>query len=352
MNQLLILTEKDGKLGFLRNWDIKHSRGNYAGDKEARLQKETNKMIERGMPLAHAKRLAKLEFSPGLNPLHDRLQQAGGYFNSSGGSLGMKTWRYRFSRPGAQIHTRKTARFLAEEFIADDEIELEFSEGIIAQDFKIRLFFKTGLLYLNQCADRIQLSVIGDESAETFVARDYPSLLKKYPGPVNRHFLQLLENIGFEEPLSLANADVKAAALEVLEAAANDEMRVQALLESLVADSLSERDEAAKELKEGYYKWQGLIGKFKPEIEFDDIAKKKFKKMVATAPGTDEQDFVNSMDLVNNRGSLLGLLKCVDEEESGLVVSRLQEVTGESFGYDIGKWTKLIDPESLADQEE
>ena len=74
------------------------------------------------------------------------------------------------------------------------------------------------------------------------------------------------------------------------------------------------------------------------------------RKVVATAPGTDKQDFVNSMDLLNNRRSLLSLLKCVDEGESGLVVSRLQEITGESFGYEVDQWTKLIDPESLKER--
>ena len=350
MNELVILTEKEGKLGFLRNWDIKDSRENFDGGKEARLQKEIDEMLERGMPLAHAKRMAEHQLEFGLNPFLEKLQQAAGRFSSSGGSPGKTTWRFRFSRPGVQIHTRKTAKVLAVEFIADDEVELEFMEGNNEHDFRVRLLCNSGLLYLNQTADKIQLSVIRDGDAKTYIARDFPSLLAKHPEPVKKHFFQLLENIGFEEPLSLANADVKTAALEVLEAAESDEMRVQGLLQSLVADSLSVRDEAAEELKEGYYKWQGLIEKFKTDIEFDDIAKKKFRKVVATAPGTDKQDFVNSMDLLNNRRSLLSLLKCVDEGESGLVVSRLQEITGESFGYEVDQWTKLIDPESLKER--
>ncbi len=346
MDGLIKLVVVDGRLCMLKNWRKDDARARTGEDQEDRLDDETLKLIERGIPEKHARKLAERRVQMGIMPPSaKRLEKvfseiAGRTAGSSSNSSGEDNWERRFRAGGLDARARRIGEQMRFEFNTQGGIELSFLDD--EDDFKIRLFTDSGVFYIHQNVERTQFVLIRGEDAKVFVADDYYQLREKHSEIIESELLPVLKEIGISEPMTLDGEDSLEVALDILEAHQDDWMKVQGLLDGLQSDSISGREAAYQKLLNGYYKWYGLIDELKSELKLDESAEAKLNKVLTAAPGTTVQDYVMELDLLNDKKELLRLLKVVPENESAPVISQLKELTGESHGYDIEAWTKVI----------
>lgn len=335
MANLIRLTVNDGRLSILKNWDKKEARANVSETRESRLEALTKEYVEHGMDEKRARDIAEIklkrERATGIaldfEALADSIPRVNSRGRSSGGR-GTVSCKFSGDVQGSlnEQGGNRTFQFL------EAKSGLEFMLVDSNKRFILRVFADVGLLELRQNKDRIRIVSTVGEKPLVISAPNYQQLVADNPEFINDVLVPLLKNFGLDKPMSFGNERVAEVGLEILKANQSDEMEVLSLLQQLGDDSLKDRELAYEALSKGYYKWFGIIEKNRSEFEYDQLSKSKLVKILNASPGTAEQDFLHSVDILDNPRTLLELLKVTSRNDAAVVMERLKSVTGKSHG--------------------
>ena len=327
MSSLIRMIEVDGQIQLLDNWDKVDARAARDSEPDPEFEAEVEEMMDMGMDRASAERFAgsRLGNTKGMLGQFMKIQSAVGRGGGSGGSPGVEQWDYRIRSGEFGGHTRKDKRSTRLQFY-DYENDIDFYINKKSEDtgFQFRFCSAHGLIELWQSKEEIRLIVIQAGTPEVITADNFRELMDESPQEVREQLLPLWEALGIRVPMNLSDERVVDAALEKIAAFNSDEMLVQGLLEDLTGDSMSDRNEAYEELLEGYFNWRELIDKFKGELELDEVSQPKLKLITTAAPGTMEQDYLDQLDLLNNKTALQELLKHTPEGKKELVSDHIK----------------------------
>ena len=328
MKNFIRMIEVDGQIQLLDNWDKADARATRDNKPDPEFEARVEEMMDSGMDRETAERFAEAHGrgnTKGMLGEFVKIRSAFGPSGGSGGSQGGKEWDYRIRTGQFGGHTRKDNRSTRIQFY-DYENDIDFyinkkSEGV---GFQFRFFSAHGFIDLWQSEDEIRLIVIQAGIPEVVSADNFRELMEQSPQVLREQLLPLWRALGIRAPMNLSDKRVVDAALQKIEAFNNDEMLVQGLLQDLTGDSMSTRNEAYEELLEGYFNWRELIEKFKSELELDEVSRPKLNLITTAAPGTMEQDYLDQLDLLNNKNALQELLKHTPEGQKNLVSDQIK----------------------------
>lgn len=325
---MIRLVLREGRLELLGNWDLQKGRANIDFDKEQRKKELVKQFIERGLPEEHAEKMAEHRLQFGMEANQGTIAKAffrladalGAGGRGSSGSMQVKA--YDFSgRINAVARISDERRFFA---FANRNQTVDYRLEDSDDRLRFRFFCDSGMIELLQTETKIRVITIYDDQPRVFAASNYHQLLKQNPVWVKSTLLPVFKMLGIAAPLSLADKQVAQQAVEMIQSATEDEQDVITLLEDLASDSLSARKAAETKLFDNYYKWKNFIQTHQGEFEFDEISQGKLDRILKGAPGTEIQDYLNSIDIANNPAALNRLLETIDETKKEFVLNRLK----------------------------
>ncbi|MEM7454223.1 MAG: hypothetical protein AAF456_07690 [Planctomycetota bacterium] len=351
MPQLIALGIDDGFVGIERGWEKTRARNNADLNPEGELEELVQKYMDRGLPPGTARRWAeheidlggeRIELHPVCTILNDIVESVGQPRGGGGGGHDSFRWR------------RSTDELSAQIIATVDEFQFEFNElngarrrwimtDSGAGTFLFTFISSEILLDLRQDSDRTRLAIIAGDDARVFAGDSFSDLASNHPEPLNSVLFPLFDQLGFKKPLSFEKAAVLEAAIEKIRATQQDDMDVIALLDELNSDSFTGRDAAQEELTINYFKWEHLINDFSGERDWHPEAEERLHRIKLGLSNTLIHDFIDNRDLLNSPEALLDVYELADDSDKAIVLSRLEEITGESFGDDIASWRDWLE---------
>ncbi len=188
----------------------------------------------------------------------------------------------------------------------------------------------------------VLLQMVTPEKCAAFAANSFNDLWFEQAELLSERFFPLLRQLGIGTPAVDLTEKLQA---QVLNDLAYGEARQGEFLSTfadLEADDFETRAAATKRLEAEFAQWSLAIARGIRDPELNAEVRARLKKVFETKATADERataELMDSQKLDSNPQFLVRLLAdCRTPEETDLVVSRLQQVSGETFGKQLDNW--------------
>ena len=331
-----------------RDWDKRLNQERQGLTESENLAQD---LIDRGFPEDLAKRQAnqqmkilKMQFANGPVPREKGLSH---YFFSIGG---------RGSSGSSGAGARRNLRFSTSEMsgfavLSDNDVRFSFEENKNSErgfrfrdngEGKIQFEFSHDHLlvrFTQKAAGSVQLAIISDDSAHSYVADSFVELQRKHPAVVKKTLLKLWRQLGIQLPLSKNDPVVLRQAIQMiranLETSDQDAMNTIADLDS---ESFKKRQTASVLLNSNYENWEGTIKSMYQNGAMSAESRTRLKAVIDQFESDEVLEFVRNQKLLESPDFLIQLLEESKVNDKKLLTKFLQKTTGESFGADVSKW--------------
>ena len=206
LSKLIQFKLEDSKLGLIRNWDKVLERRPKLSEEE-RLEKEIQKLVQRGFPAEHAKRHAE---AMARHQMHGRGMHSAVYvlfkemcddlgIQSGGGGGNNESFRYNYRGNKQVFGIRSDGSDIAFQIsdTSTNGTEIELFED--DRKLRFRLLQGDSVILFTQTST-CRLTIVHGDIAEVLEAENFLELKKKHPQQVNRLLLPLWKKIGFTGP--------------------------------------------------------------------------------------------------------------------------------------------------------
>ena len=241
--------------------------------------------------------------------------------------------------------------------VAGKGLELELREAEVGrQQIRISDSEQSGLfidfcdqdyvLHFDQRPDgRVRLLSVYDDQSIVVSAASFAELYRRHPDVIEVSFFPLLDHLGVLMPPTRFEPAITQLVVKRLgQTAESSEEEFRRLLQKMDSPSYDVRDAATRELQENV----GRYAKFVQEAyQLSDVSlevKTRLKRVLQTHKSEDSlmDGLIAGMQLLDDPAYLTNLLTRIEPSDRTPVVSRLEQLSGESLGPDPEAWQKWL----------
>ena len=335
MNELVRLKIVDQRLQLRRDWGDK----TVNASEQDLIDVEFEKLKKRGFDDANAAQLAKriIRTTKSRSPLSKVFFALAGGRSSSmhqGSGVGKKTMSFRSASLNANAELRSLNNDIDLHIVEIREPKREFKlrqmgDGAFGfvysgNDFSIRLEQKTN--------GQIELTRTIEEKTKRFQADNFVALRKQHLNLVDDWLLPVMQHVGVAIPMLADNQEIVEAVLARL---ANSSMRrdeFERLVKRLDSESYDIRVLASEQIKANRSQWKDLIEEKLQSRPLTLEIRARLQAVMASGQNESQIDqIIRDQNLLNSPDYLIGLLNVADSNQTELIISRLQQITGSRF---------------------
>ena len=329
----LVKLKLNGKaLTVNRHWGPQESES----AKQDRLDKEAERLIERGMDPAMADRLVRRQNRKGL--ALSKVQKA--FFGLKGviGSLSSSQSgnQIRLSMKNAELAAVLTVNEI--EFVLSVEEKLNPNRAFKLQDngrgvFEFDYYGDDFKLEMKQQADgKIDLTRRLFSNEAKFAGDNYEDLKVKHPKLVKDWLVPVFEHIGFELPIMSDDRFVQDTVLSQLMSIRNRSVQdFEKYVRQLDDDSFQVRENATELLTSQMNLWRDAVRNKLKTADLSLESKIRLQRVMSDSVVDGSIDeLIQAQDLLNSPRYLISLFEIANKEEQAAVMIQLESITGRS----------------------
>ena len=335
MNKFLRLKIVNGKLELRRDWG--EDKGQQQ-DQQDKIDQETDRLIARGFDEGTAARLAERiartdasesPFTAAFFAL-SRLR-SGSSQRTFNGTL--QKVKFRNSDLSADAQMEVSNKDMQLKFVERKPPNRQLSLAQLQNgEFIFRYSNPDFKVELHQKNSGIELKRKINDQTEQFQSLTFDQLRRQNPELVDQWLLPVMSHAGITLPVLSENTEIIAAVFARLESFSQKTDQFERLVRQLNAPDYETRNRAAAMINANRKIWKGQI-----ELKLEQVDL-PLETRVSLQSSLEQQDPQSQMDelirdqnLLNSPDYLVSLFDSANSKQTGLVIKRLQQVTGKSF---------------------